>query len=47
MNIQCWLVKRYKVTRYCNALLLGVTSPVTRYYWPGVTLSVTSCRIYE
>jgi len=33
---------RYKVTRYCNALLLGVTSPVTRYYWLGVMLSVTS-----
>jgi len=23
-----------KVTRYCNALLFGVTSPVTRYYLP-------------
>jgi len=26
---QCWVVTRYKVTRYCNTLLLGVTSPVT------------------
>jgi len=39
---QCWVVTRYKVTRYCIALLLGVTSPVTRYYLPGVTLSLTS-----
>ena len=31
-----------KVTRYCNALLFGVTSPVTRYYLPEVTLQVTT-----
>jgi len=40
--LQCWVVTRYRVTRYCNVLLLGVTRPVTRYYWPGVTLAVTS-----
>jgi len=31
-----------EVTRYCNALLFGVTSTVARYYLPEITLSVTS-----
>jgi len=35
---QCWVVTRYK----SNALLFGVTSQVTRYYLPEVTLRVTS-----
>ena len=34
---QCWVV-----TRYCNVLLFRVTSQVTRYYLPEVTLQVTS-----
>ena len=36
--VQCWVVTRYK----SNALLFGVTSQVTRYYLPKVTLQVTS-----
>jgi len=35
---QCWVVTRYK----SNALLFGVTSQVTHYYLPEVTLQVTS-----
>jgi len=29
---QCWVVTRYKVTRYCNALLIRVASKVTSYF---------------
>jgi len=35
---QCWVVRVTFVMRYCNALLFGVTSQVTCYYLPEVTL---------
>ena len=36
------LSQRWIVARYCNALRFGVTTRVTRYILPKVTLSVTA-----